>query len=77
VACDADKKEVFIKEKAGIYPYTKTFTFDHVFPTCSKQMDIYNAMVKPVVEEVLMGYNCTIFAYVSYIFLTILALDII
>ncbi|KAK7109010.1 hypothetical protein V1264_013129 [Littorina saxatilis] len=63
VSCDADKREVFIKEKQGIYPHCKTFTFDHVFPPTSKQMDIYNAMVTPVVEEVLMGYNCTIFAY--------------
>ncbi|KAL8616571.1 Kinesin-related protein 11 [Nucella lapillus] len=63
VNCDADKREVSLKEKQGIYPHSKTFTFDHVFPPSSKQIDIYNAMVTPVVEEVLMGYNCTIFAY--------------
>ena len=62
VSCDPDRREVSIKEKAGIYPYTKTFTFDHVFPPNSKQTDVYNAVVTPVVEEVLMGYNCTIFA---------------
>ncbi|XP_076439721.1 kinesin-like protein KIF11 isoform X2 [Babylonia areolata] len=63
VNCDADTREVSVKEKQGIYPHTKTFTFDHVFPPCSKQIDVYNAMVTPVVEEVLLGYNCTIFAY--------------
>ncbi|PVD30020.1 hypothetical protein C0Q70_09281 [Pomacea canaliculata] len=63
VHCDPDKREVYIKEKPGIYPLTKTFTFDHVFPPSSKQIDVYRAMVVPVVEEVLMGYNCTIFAY--------------
>lgn len=64
VHCDPDKREVYIKEKPGIYPLTKTFTFDHVFPPSSKQIDVYRAMVVPVVEEVLMGYNCTIFACV-------------
>lgn len=42
---------------------SKVFTFDQVFNAFSKQIDVYNAMVAPVVEEILMGYNCTIFAY--------------
>lgn len=29
----------------------------------SKQVDVYNQVVRPVVKEVLEGYNCTIFAY--------------
>ena len=62
VSCDPEKREVSIKEKQGIYPHTKTFNFDHVFAQGSKQIDVYNAVVTPVVEEVLMGYNCTIFA---------------
>ncbi|GFO42049.1 kinesin-like protein, partial [Plakobranchus ocellatus] len=61
--CDRVKKEVCVKERHGVNPYTKTYSFDHVFPPDSEQIDVYKAVVKPVVEEVLTGYNCTIFAY--------------
>ncbi|CAG5131167.1 unnamed protein product [Candidula unifasciata] len=61
--CDKAKREVTVKERAGIHPYTKTYNFDHVFPPDCLQIDVYKAVVMPVVEEVLMGYNCTIFAY--------------
>lgn len=27
------------------------------------QIDVYNAVVSPLLEEVLAGYNCTVFAY--------------
>ncbi|KAK6185058.1 hypothetical protein SNE40_007379 [Patella caerulea] len=63
VDCNKDKKEITVKEKLGINPHTKTFNFDHVFPPASKQIDVYNSIVTPVVDEVLQGYNCTIFAY--------------
>ena len=60
--CDKVKKEVTVKEKVGIHPFTKTYNFEHVFGPESEQMDVYKAVVKPVVDEVLSGYNCTIFA---------------
>ena len=41
----------------------RTFSFDKVFGPKSKQIDIYQSMVCPVIDEVLQGYNCTIFAY--------------
>ncbi|XP_066910744.1 kinesin-like protein KIF11 [Clytia hemisphaerica] len=41
----------------------KTFSFDKVFGPKSKQIDVYKSMVCPVIDEVLQGYNCTIFAY--------------
>ncbi|XP_070554370.1 kinesin-like protein KIF3A isoform X2 [Ptychodera flava] len=41
----------------------KTFTFDTVFPSDSKQVDVYNETARPIVEAVLEGYNGTIFAY--------------
>ncbi|XP_005094304.1 kinesin-like protein KIF11-B isoform X2 [Aplysia californica] len=61
--CDRAKREVTVKERSGIHPFTKTYNFDHVFAPDSQQIDVYKAVVKPVVEEVLSGYNCTIFAY--------------
>ncbi|KAF6773892.1 hypothetical protein AHF37_07226 [Paragonimus kellicotti] len=57
VTCTRDK--ITVKDRNT----TKVFTFDQVFNAYSKQIDVYNSMVAPVVEEILMGYNCTIFAY--------------
>lgn len=34
-----------------------------VFGPSSRQKDLYNQAVSPIVYEVLEGYNCTIFAY--------------
>ena len=42
---------------------TKTFQFDKVFGPQSKQLDVYRAVVEPLITQVLQGYNCTVFAY--------------
>lgn len=42
---------------------TKKFTFDRAFGPDSKQVDVYTSVVAPLIEEVLSGYNCTVFAY--------------
>ncbi|KAH8297530.1 hypothetical protein KR054_001868, partial [Drosophila jambulina] len=42
---------------------TKKFTFDRSFGPESKQCDVYSVVVSPLIEEVLSGYNCTVFAY--------------
>ena len=41
----------------------KAFTFDRVFGPVSTQEELYLYSAKPVVEDVLKGYNGTIFAY--------------
>ena len=41
----------------------KSFSFDGVFDTKSSQTEVYDGVVRPVVDEVLQGYNCTVFAY--------------
>ncbi|XP_018016363.1 kinesin-like protein KIF3A, partial [Hyalella azteca] len=41
----------------------KMFTFDSVFCPDSKQVDVYNLAARPIVDNVLEGYNGTIFAY--------------
>lgn len=41
----------------------KTYTYDHVFGPDSSQQDLYDGVVEPIVDEVLQGYNCTVFAY--------------
>uniref|UniRef100_A0A0K0DKT0 Kinesin-like protein n=1 Tax=Angiostrongylus cantonensis TaxID=6313 RepID=A0A0K0DKT0_ANGCA len=41
----------------------RTFFFDAVFPEDCDQMRVYNVAARPIVENVLKGYNGTIFAY--------------
>ncbi|XP_015172129.1 PREDICTED: bipolar kinesin KRP-130-like [Polistes dominula] len=55
-------KEVIIRERPQD-KLSKKFTFDEVFGPLSKQIDVYKAIVSPLLEEVLAGYNCTVFAY--------------
>uniref|UniRef100_G3NVW1 Kinesin-like protein n=2 Tax=Gasterosteus aculeatus aculeatus TaxID=481459 RepID=G3NVW1_GASAC len=41
----------------------KTFTFDAVYDGNSKQGDLYDESVRPLIDSVLAGFNGTIFAY--------------
>ena len=59
---DAKRREVSIKEKPSATSQSKNFTYDNVFGPHSKQIDVYKSVAGPVIEEVLQGYNCTIFA---------------
>ncbi|KAI0362221.1 kinesin-domain-containing protein [Trametes cingulata] len=44
-------------------PTTRTYPFDMVFGPEADQASIYQDVVHPMLEEVLLGYNCTLFAY--------------
>jgi kinesin family protein 11 len=44
-------------------PPTTTYPFDLVFGPEADQSLIYQEVVAPMLEEVLQGYNCTLFAY--------------
>ncbi|KAK4166306.1 putative kinesin-like protein bimC [Cladorrhinum sp. PSN259] len=41
----------------------KTYNFDHVFSQAADQLMVFEDVVKPMLDEMLAGYNCTIFAY--------------
>lgn len=41
----------------------KTYSFDNVFGPEADQGMVYQTVVMPVLQEVMSGYNCTIFAY--------------
>lgn len=41
----------------------KTYTFDRVFGAESDQEMVYDGIANSVLEEMLQGYNCTVFAY--------------
>ena len=58
--CDQKRGEVFVKQEMS----TKTFTYDRVFGPQAKQIEVYKAIVEPLLDEVIMGYNCTVFALV-------------
>ncbi|KAF3917538.1 Kinesin-4 [Arthrobotrys entomopaga] len=40
-----------------------SFTFDRVFDTHCKQTDIFDFSIRPTVDDILNGYNGTVFAY--------------
>lgn len=44
-------------------PPTRKYPFDRVFGPEADQAMVYNDVVAPILDQVLMGYNCTLFAY--------------
>ncbi|XP_004583416.2 kinesin-like protein KIF11 [Ochotona princeps] len=64
VECDHVRKEVSVRTGGLVDKSSrKTYTFDMVFGASTKQIDVYRSVVCPILDEVIMGYNCTIFAY--------------
>ena len=41
----------------------KTYQYDTVFPENSSQFDVFEALGKPIIDQVLQGYNGTIISY--------------
>ncbi|RDA86039.1 hypothetical protein CP532_4709 [Ophiocordyceps camponoti-leonardi (nom. inval.)] len=41
----------------------KTYSFDRVFSAAADQNMVFDDVVKPILDDMLAGYNCTIFAY--------------
>ncbi|KAF4125068.1 kinesin family member 11 [Geosmithia morbida] len=41
----------------------KTYSFDRVFAPAADQSMVYDDTVKPILDDMLAGFNCTIFAY--------------
>ncbi|KOB69118.1 Uncharacterized protein OBRU01_17302 [Operophtera brumata] len=58
----AHNREVVVRQSQH-NSHTKKFTFDRAFGPHAKQVEIYQDVVSPLIEEVLAGYNCTVFAY--------------
>ena len=54
--------KVEVKKKVNT-SLTETFTFDRVFGPQSNQPNVYKTVVGPLIDEVMQGYNCTVFAY--------------
>ncbi|XP_040204151.1 kinesin-like protein KIF3C isoform X1 [Rana temporaria] len=64
VAMDVKLGQVTIRSpRANPGELPKTFTFDAVYDANSKQTDLYDETVRPLIDSVLQGFNGTIFAY--------------
>ncbi|CAH0596519.1 unnamed protein product [Chrysodeixis includens] len=57
-----NNREVVVRQSQQT-SHTKKFTFDRAFAPSASQLTVYQEVVSPLIEEVLNGYNCTVFAY--------------
>ncbi|XP_008222615.1 PREDICTED: 125 kDa kinesin-related protein isoform X2 [Prunus mume] len=63
ISCHESRREVSAIQNIANKQIDRTFAFDKVFGPASQQKELYDQAVSPIVNEVLEGYNCTIFAY--------------
>ena len=63
ITCDSDAKSVKVSYGPTGKKTIKSFNFDKVFGMYSTQEQVFEQVVNPIVDEVLAGFNCTIFAY--------------
>ncbi|KAH6837815.1 P-loop containing nucleoside triphosphate hydrolases superfamily protein [Perilla frutescens var. hirtella] len=63
VTCSDYQREVSVSQNIAGKHIDRVFTFDKVFGPNAQQKDLYEQAVVPIVNEVLEGFNCTIFAY--------------
>ncbi|XXG62760.1 hypothetical protein AAC387_Pa05g1072 [Persea americana] len=63
VTCNEYQREVSVSQSIAGKQIDRVFTFDKVFGPAAQQKDLYEQAVVPIVNEVLEGFNCTIFAY--------------
>uniref|UniRef100_A0A8C6SMM3 Kinesin-like protein n=1 Tax=Neogobius melanostomus TaxID=47308 RepID=A0A8C6SMM3_9GOBI len=60
VSVDVKLGQIIVKNPRDV---PKIFTFDSVYDSNSKQLDLYDETFRPLVDSVLLGFNGTIFAY--------------
>lgn len=58
-----ERRQVVIHDPSKQDVPSRTYTFDRVFGDRSSQEVVYKFVVEPLVEQVIQGYNCTVFAY--------------
>ncbi|OLN84318.1 Kinesin-like protein bimC [Colletotrichum chlorophyti] len=63
VAADSTKgKDINLSLGANALS-NKTYNFDRVFSAAADQTMVFDDVVRPILDEMLAGFNCTIFAY--------------
>ncbi|KAG0259380.1 hypothetical protein DFQ27_004080, partial [Actinomortierella ambigua] len=59
VSFDDNGQSVKVESKE----YPGAFTFDRTFPSDSKQKEVFDYSISTIVDDVINGYNGTVFAY--------------
>ncbi|XVE96823.1 hypothetical protein REPUB_Repub02eG0256200 [Reevesia pubescens] len=63
ISCNENRREVTVLQNVANKQVDRVFTFDKVFGPKAQQRTIYDHAIAPIVNEVLDGFNCTVFAY--------------
>ncbi|XP_019711352.1 kinesin-like protein KIF11-B [Hippocampus comes] len=56
-------KQVIVPRVYNLRAPLQPYTFDEVLAPGTTQLDVYNGIVPPILEDVLNGFKCTIIAY--------------
>jgi kinesin family protein 11 len=63
IVCDSENRQLKVAFGPNGKKISKSYTFDKVFGMYSTQKEVFQGVVRPIVDEALAGFNCTIFAY--------------
>ncbi|KAL4537858.1 hypothetical protein Ndes2526B_g04278 [Nannochloris sp. 'desiccata'] len=63
IKCDEANREVTLNQNINGKQFGRTYHFDKIFAPDTTQERLYDSAISPIVDEVLQGFNCTIFAY--------------
>ena len=63
ISASTSDKTVTVIKGSGPRQIRSSFKFDNVFTSFSTQEDVFEATLQPIIRDVLMGYESTVFAY--------------
>jgi hypothetical protein len=63
ISASTNDKTVTVIKGTGSRQARSSFSFDNVFTAFSTQNEVFDATLKPVIKDVMRGYESTVFAY--------------
>lgn len=63
IQCDELRREVQLTQSINRKEFSRKYHFDRVYDSDTNQERLYETAIAPMVDEVLQGFNCTVFAY--------------
>jgi len=63
VTASTSSKTVTVIKGSGSRQQRSSYTFDNVFASMSTQKEVFESTLKPVISDVMSGYESTVFAY--------------